>query len=210
MPTCPDCGSIIMKGDPYCSHCGAHLTWSDEGYGQPTRNFRDDSKPDKEKIDDIIRSINIDRHSRIVLKNRVMSYLNAKDCNSLRMIEGNGDYLFVFERKNEFVETRDEFIYVPDYGNDSRVFFGCETHHFHTKLIENPKFKEIIRKTGFEFRGCRGGYATDYDFRSDEYMLKDEIDILVYFRIDEKRYRYYHLDLERMRLKDDYHDYEME
>ena len=27
MPTCPDCGSIIMEGDPYCSHCGAHLSW---------------------------------------------------------------------------------------------------------------------------------------------------------------------------------------
>lgn len=27
MATCPDCGSIIMEGDPYCSHCGAHLLW---------------------------------------------------------------------------------------------------------------------------------------------------------------------------------------
>ena len=27
MPTCPDCGSVIMEGDPYCSHCGAHLQW---------------------------------------------------------------------------------------------------------------------------------------------------------------------------------------
>lgn len=27
MATCPDCGSIIMEGDPYCSHCRAHLNW---------------------------------------------------------------------------------------------------------------------------------------------------------------------------------------
>ena len=28
MPTCPNCGSIVMEGDPYCSHCGAHFKWN--------------------------------------------------------------------------------------------------------------------------------------------------------------------------------------
>ena len=27
MAYCPDCGEIVMEGDPYCSHCGAHLVW---------------------------------------------------------------------------------------------------------------------------------------------------------------------------------------
>nr|WP_295001399.1 zinc-ribbon domain-containing protein [uncultured Methanobrevibacter sp.] len=27
MATCPDCGSVVMNGDPYCPHCGAHLNW---------------------------------------------------------------------------------------------------------------------------------------------------------------------------------------
>ena len=30
MATCPDCGSVIMEGDPYCSHCGAHLVWDND------------------------------------------------------------------------------------------------------------------------------------------------------------------------------------
>lgn len=30
MPTCPNCGSIIMKGDAYCSHCGTALKWENE------------------------------------------------------------------------------------------------------------------------------------------------------------------------------------
>jgi len=36
MPTCPDCGSIIMEGDPYCSHCGVELKkyWVNEN-GRP-------------------------------------------------------------------------------------------------------------------------------------------------------------------------------
>lgn len=32
MNTCPDCGTLVMEGDPYCSHCGAHLLWSDDEY----------------------------------------------------------------------------------------------------------------------------------------------------------------------------------
>ena len=28
MLTCPNCGSIVMEGDSYCSHCRAHLKWS--------------------------------------------------------------------------------------------------------------------------------------------------------------------------------------
>ena len=30
MLTCPDCGSIIMEWNPYCSHCGTYLSWSDD------------------------------------------------------------------------------------------------------------------------------------------------------------------------------------
>ena len=30
MPTCPNCGSIVMEGDTYCSHCGAHFEGADE------------------------------------------------------------------------------------------------------------------------------------------------------------------------------------
>lgn len=25
MATCPNCGEIVMEGDPYCSNCGATL-----------------------------------------------------------------------------------------------------------------------------------------------------------------------------------------
>lgn len=30
MATCPNCGSIVMEGDPYCSHCEATFRWSDD------------------------------------------------------------------------------------------------------------------------------------------------------------------------------------
>ncbi len=30
MPTCPNCGEIVMNGDPYCPHCGTTFRWSHE------------------------------------------------------------------------------------------------------------------------------------------------------------------------------------
>ena len=36
MPTCPNCGEIVMNGDPYCSHCGTTFNWGyDEEYERP-------------------------------------------------------------------------------------------------------------------------------------------------------------------------------
>lgn len=38
MPTCPNCGEIIMNGDPYCPHCGTTFRWThDEEDSQGTR-----------------------------------------------------------------------------------------------------------------------------------------------------------------------------
>ncbi len=30
MPTCPNCGELLMTGDPYCTHCGATIRWYDD------------------------------------------------------------------------------------------------------------------------------------------------------------------------------------
>lgn len=39
MANCPDCGSIVMEGDPYCSHCGAHLVWIDDDNDDEGENY---------------------------------------------------------------------------------------------------------------------------------------------------------------------------
>ena len=30
MPTCPNCGEIVMEGDPYCGNCGTTFNWADD------------------------------------------------------------------------------------------------------------------------------------------------------------------------------------
>ncbi|MBQ2666524.1 hypothetical protein [Methanobrevibacter sp.] len=37
MNTCPNCGSIVMRGEPYCSHCGAHFRWDETSKSQKRR-----------------------------------------------------------------------------------------------------------------------------------------------------------------------------
>lgn len=37
MPTCPNCGEIVMNGDPYCSNCGTTFAW---GYDDDDRDSR--------------------------------------------------------------------------------------------------------------------------------------------------------------------------
>jgi len=32
MPICPNCGEIVMNGDPYCPHCGTTYKWVDDEY----------------------------------------------------------------------------------------------------------------------------------------------------------------------------------
>ena len=35
MATCPNCGEIVMEGDPYCSNCGTTFIWSDDDERKP-------------------------------------------------------------------------------------------------------------------------------------------------------------------------------
>ena len=209
MPTCPDCGSIIMEGDPYCTHCGAHLVWSYDD--DDHRKHRRESEPerpktDEEKVEDIIAGMFLPPYMALILKNKVMSYLNAKDCNALEVRSMNGGYIFAFTRKNKYIKTTDEFDYDPEYDNQTRVFWDSYSSHNYDGLLEDEEFKRLVESMGFEFVGCYGGYVSEYDHRKDELKMLDEIDVRVKFKVGEK-YRVYHLDLERMKLDEDYNEY---
>lgn len=128
------------------------------------------------------------------MKNKVISFLNAMDCNSLSVHSMYNDYLFVFTRQNEYVMTKDEFLYGPKDDSETRIFADCYSSHYHDGLLENPKFKELIKCTGLEFMGCQGGYVTEFIFWPEEFKMVDKIDVKVYFRLDDKRYRVYSLD----------------
>uniref|UniRef100_UPI0025CD7C4C hypothetical protein n=1 Tax=uncultured Methanobrevibacter sp. TaxID=253161 RepID=UPI0025CD7C4C len=68
-------------------------------------------------------------------------------------------------------------------------------------------FKELIRKTGFEFLKCSGGYVIDYTFASDDFKMKDELELNVWFRVGSND-RVYKLDLDKMELSENYFEYD--
>lgn len=43
MSVCPNCGSLVLEGDPYCEHCGTHLSGSE---GSEYTNTKDDDLDD--------------------------------------------------------------------------------------------------------------------------------------------------------------------
>ena len=48
--------------------------------------------------------------------------------------------------------------------------------------------------------------ATNYPHK---FYFVDEIDVIVYYKVSANKERFYHLDLDKMQLKDDYHEYEV-
>ena len=203
MHTCPDCGSMIMEGDPYCSHCGAHLSWDGLEDDSASQLYR------KDDLEDMLDSMFINSAQRQILKAKLESFLKAKDCTRMEARQALDEYVFVFTRENGYVRTVDEFYFSPKDQNIDRVFCDSYSSHYHDGLLKSPKFQELIRKTGLEFIECRNGYKTEYQTWPSEYRMVDEIDVIVYFRVSDKRERFYHLDLENMTLKPDYHEYDV-
>lgn len=144
---------------------------------------------------------------RVILKNKVISLLKAKDCTGLTVdMSGVGECNFIFTRENRYVKTIDEFYYNVDLKNDQRVFWDCYTSHDYDNLLKSPEFQNLIERTGMEFVRCGGGYVTDYSMADDEFSFRDEIEIKLYLKAGSSQ-RIYELDLDRMELSEDYFEY---
>ena len=187
-----------------------YLVWEtrDENHHSKSRNYgssnREKAKTDDEKLDEILSGLYLSVSHWTLLKNKLTSFLNSKDCTGLTAVEqGFGQYTFVFTRENEYVRTTDEFVFDSNYEGIRRIFVDCYTYHNHDNLVNNPRFQDLIKKTGMEFIKCVGGYVTDYSMAADEFALKDEIDVRVCFKMGSKE-RIYRLDLNKMELSKDY------
>ena len=199
MPTCPDCGSIIMEGDPYCPHCGAHLSWSDEDETQYYSNGDD--------LDDMLSCLFIDNSQKAVLKQKLKEFLKARDVKKLLLRESHGSYIFEFTRQNRYVKTVDECVYDPNYINPTQVFQDVYQNHILDGLEADPKFRRMIDASGMELSHIRGGYVTEYETWPRNFKMLDEIIIRVIFIVGDKN-RVYRLDLENMKLSGDYSEFE--
>ena len=185
-----------------------YLVW--ETRDDETRFEEDEEiEPEKtyeEKVDDILNAMDLSLMLQTLLKSKVMEFLNSKDCTGLSVEGGFGGYTFNFTRENEYIKTIDEFEYYPRFANHRRTFKDCYSHHNYDNLISNPRFQEMIEKSGMEFIKCSGGYEVDYSMADDDFTMKDEAEIRVIFNAGNKK-RSYKLDLDNMKLSEDYYEF---
>lgn len=161
------------------------------------------TKTREEELMTILSSMDLPFSRQMRLFNKLNTFWNAKDCVHLNVAApGPGEYAFTFTRKNQYIETADEFLFYPEM-DVKRIFQDCYSSHSHDNLIKDKKFQEMIRKTGMEFLKCDGGYVTEYSMADDKFIMKDETEVKVYFKAGLKK-RIYHLDLDRMELGKDY------
>lgn len=168
------------------------------------RSYSDNKKTNEEKLDRILDSIYMSSSQRKILKDKIVSLLNARDCTGVTAdVLGFGECSFIFTRQNEYIKTVDEFYYNVDLQNNRRVFHDCYTRHDYGNLVKNPEFQNMVKRTGMEFVRCAGGYVTDYSMADDEFSFGDEIELRVYLKAGSSE-RAYELDLDRMELSEDY------
>lgn len=176
----------------------------DDGRPRSTQSKRPKSREDK--VDDILISMDISYSQYVKLKDKVMSFLDAKDCTGLNVISDYGVHDFIFTRENEYIKTTHRFEYFTEMELD-RLFADCYTTHNYDNLMNNPLFQDLIKSTGLEFMGCSGGYQVEIKYFS-EFIMVDELNLGVNFRVGSKR-RHYKLDLDRMKLREDYFEFDL-
>ena len=179
-----------------------YLLWQKRDDKRPKTSGK--PKSSAKNLDEVLNSLYISSSQRAVLKNKLTSFLNAKDCTGLTVEDFFDGCVFRIKRENEYITTTDEFEYSADL-NLRRIFIDCFSSHNHDRLLASPDFKRMIEATGLEFIECSGGYESEFSMRDDEFTLKDEIVVWVYLRAGSVK-RQYKLDLDKMKLSDNYYE----
>ena len=179
-----------------------------QSYEGPDYPNDEAAKDNGKRILDILASLDLPIGREFRLWEKLMSFLDAKDCTGLRVENGFDMCDFIFTRENEYVRTVNQFEYNVKFENTKRVFHDCYTTHYHDGLLNDSRFQAMIGKTGMEFLGCSGGYECKYLFADDDFFMTDEISIRVSLKAGSKR-RSYSLDLDRMELSEEYFEYNL-
>ena len=167
MQTCPNCGSIVMRGDPYCTHCGATLRWyfneEEEDYEPP----EEDKKSKLHEIFNIMMETDMTTDKRFDLFSKYIfmtDYLldeirqsihdeeKMYKCKFIMIHTATYLQVYIFFREDKY---RDVLIFNRCYIEYSPGQFDPEEREFHyiyTKLYNEEKFQRKVdemEKEGF-------------------------------------------------------------
>ena len=163
MPTCPNCGTIVLEGEPYCSHCGATFVWNDneedDFESQGGRQHREYLTPyDIDFFNELYNSTELSVAKINEMYDGVIDIQNRFSC-KLGDIELIGEILlFKFPIENEYYDLTLRATCNINTSYGFNFFEDIQLGDF-SKLYKNQDFRKIVREKEAElelpFKGCR-------------------------------------------------------
>ena len=175
MSTCPNCGTVIMEGDPYCSHCGSHLQWNGNEYSNDTYTAYDRNAFLKKQYEN---------YEKEMIKEEAYKYellVKFENTYNVELVKVNpkgsyAEYEFVGETPYYTLKLTA----TDEYGGAIGLIRDSVSYDF-TKLIKNRKFLRLIKN--LDVRGIGGNITTHeifiytedkaYRLNTDEMKLED-------------------------------------
>ena len=216
MPTCPNCGEIVMNGDPYCPHCGATFRWVEDEYemraskpsGRPSLEMRILNVPIGlfySRLDDLHEPGYIIAGLK---KSIDFSKAPAGTTVNIGQPYPEGDIDITFIRKNKYFSTADSLRYRADIVRLDGYYFRSDFRN----LKDAEWFKRAVRQketeTGLKFYDCGGGYDARYDWDRNTFELKKGCEVIAHFIESEYSYRGFPVDFKNRRLKSESKTYD--
>lgn len=210
MPTCPNCGEIVMNGDPYCPHCGTTFRWVEEEYEM--RYSRGARRPIEVRLLDIsiqafyrnLEKLQEPSHITAGIRNSIdISKVRDARVNIVQPYPG-GDIDISIIRKNKYFSTTDSIVY--DYSSNEIGRYGFRSSF--NGLNDAEWFRSAVRKkesiTGRKFHECAGGYDAHWETdRANILELRPGCKVVAHFIKDEYSTIGYEVDFKNHRLKDE-------
>ena len=209
MPTCPNCGEIVMNGDPYCPNCGTIFSNSNDRYedhNSYTEGFHIVNLP----VQYFYMTVNQLKASPTTIEaiKRDLDVTKVKDATvSIRQDYDYDDIHIDFKRQNKYITTTDSIHYDP-------VSNKIEGYRFYTNFqqLENTDWfieaiKQKERETGKEYYCCGGAYDAHWDWENSKFELKEGCSVVAHFHEDEYNTRGYEVDFRYHKLKSESETY---
>lgn len=204
IPTCSNCGEIIMNGDSYCIHCGTALRWSGDDYNSGRRSRPIEIVRTNIPVESFLLSLyEFDISSATI--NCIKRDLNVSKAKNSVVNIGQpfpgADLDIVFIRQNKYFSTVDSVKYSLFPSKIEGYYFRSDF----TNLKNTSWFKEAIRKkeaeTGLQFYDCGGGYDAAMNWDNNTFELKEGCEVVAHFIKDEFRYLGFGVDFKNHRLE---------
>ncbi|SDA57718.1 hypothetical protein [Methanobrevibacter millerae] len=193
---CADCNRAYPSDYDYCTECGKDL------------NQTPNKSPEElaEEIPSILRKYVLDDAKIAELTSRSLYLMKSNDSRIVEISGGFEELYFIFEKEHKYFKTIYRCIYAP-YAS-GRIFDDVEVTHDHEKLHAAESFKKLVKdtemKTGFTYRNSDGGYDIALDDNRYDFVFTDKIRVYVRFDTGDGGLAVYDLDVDNMKLSDEY------